>query len=106
MNTADTPECAASKCSSYQNQINAICQAEGWSVGHGVLVCDTTGYCCECECTASSTARTTALHDLPECPEDLAYSVQGYIDRACREAGTDSIAIVFGDGSMYRAYKL
>lgn len=100
-------DCSTVKCDSLRQEINEVCRANGWPVGHNVLVCDaTTGTCCNCECTVPAAVK--GVHDvsLIDCPEGLAYGIQGYIDRACEEAGTDSVVVVFTDGSVFRAYKL
>jgi hypothetical protein len=44
-------DCENSHCSFQQGNVNQICKDEKWPVGHKVLVCDTTGYCCNCTCS-------------------------------------------------------
>lgn len=46
-----TPMCSAQHCGSVSQQINDTCKANDWPVNHLVLVCDTTGYCCNCTCS-------------------------------------------------------
>lgn len=44
-------DCTDFHCSNQQGNVNQICKDEGWPEGHKVLVCDTTGYCCNCHCS-------------------------------------------------------
>lgn len=43
--------CSASHCSAQQGNVNKICKEENWPIGHKVLVCDTSGHCCNCTCS-------------------------------------------------------
>ncbi len=99
--------CAEAKCLDLRDKINQICRSNGWPPGHLVLVCDSSGNCCNCACY-SSTAREQNAEtlDVQDCPTELAYSIQGHIDRACEELGTDSVIVAFTDGTAYRCYKL
>ena len=44
-------DCSSAHCGAQQGNVNQICKDEGWPVGHKVLVCDTSGYCCNCHCS-------------------------------------------------------
>ncbi|WP_430444184.1 MAG: Ig-like domain-containing protein [Pseudomonas piscis] len=46
-----TDMCKAQHCSGVSTQINNTCKANGWPVNHLVLVCDSTGACCNCTCS-------------------------------------------------------
>ncbi len=58
-------DCTSAHCSAQQGNVNDICKEEGWPVGHKVLVCDTTGYCCNCTCSCADfgTPVQVSAHD-------------------------------------------
>ena len=49
-NTAQIEDCALSICEQNQQYINEICKDFSFPAGHGILICDTNAYCCNCYC--------------------------------------------------------
>lgn len=56
-----TPMCTAQHCGSVSQQINDTCKANGWPVNHLVLVCDKSGYCCNCTCSCLAYGTPVAI---------------------------------------------
>ncbi len=56
-------DCSSSHCSAQEGNVNQICKEEGWPIGHKVLVCDTTGYCCNCTCSCFINGTLIAIPD-------------------------------------------
>ena len=44
-------DCTAYHCGQQQGNVNEICKREKWPEGHRVLICDQSGYCCNCRCS-------------------------------------------------------
>lgn len=92
------PNCSAAHCSDKSQQINETCKAEGWTVNHRVLVCDTTGYCCYCTCSclafdtpvAVSATQTKAIQTLTLQDPVLAYDPSG---------ASQQRSVAFSDGT-------
>lgn len=80
-----TPMCSAQHCGSVSQQINDTCKANEWPVNHLVLVCDSTGYCCNCTCSclafdtpvAVSAGQTKAIQTFKLEDPVLAYDPSG-----------------------------
>lgn len=56
-------DCTSAHCSAQQGNVNDICKEEGWPVGHKVLVCDTSGYCCNCTCSCADFGTLVQVSD-------------------------------------------
>lgn len=56
-------DCSSAHCSAQQGDVNQICKEEGWPIGHKVLVCDTSGHCCNCHCSCFVNGTLVAIPD-------------------------------------------
>jgi len=69
-----TPMCSANHCSGVSQQVNDTCKANGWPIGHLVLVCDfSTGACCNCTCSCFAWGTKIAI------PDDNVKNIQDFI---------------------------
>lgn len=93
-----TPMCSAQHCSGVSQQINDTCKANSWPVNHLVLVCDSTGYCCNCTCSCLafdtpvtvSAGQTRAIQSFKLDDPVLAYDPSG---------ASEQRSVAFSDGT-------
>lgn len=93
-----TPMCSSQHCSGVSQQINNTCKANEWPVNHLVLVCDSSGYCCNCTCSclafdtpvAIAAGQTKAIQTFKLDDPVLAYDPSG---------ASQQRSVAFSDGT-------
>lgn len=91
--------CTGEHCSQVQGNVNDICKAEKWPIGHLVLVCNPiTGKCCNCKCSC-------ALWDTPVAIENGSKAIQEFavgdtvLASDTSTSAWSSVVVEFSDGT-------
>lgn len=97
--------CTNAHCSAQQGNVNEICKKEGWTVGHLVLLCDTSGYCCNCQCSCFVFGTQVAISDKKyEAIEKI--KVKDKVLAAGSDLNWREVDVMFSDGTSKNTLSL